>query len=80
MMAVHCDREGCDEISGCYNVTVPNPDRGWCMECHQQIGDLTITYHFCCMGHLITWISDNYRDIIFSDGVQSSTPKANENE
>ncbi len=62
MMVVRCDLEGCEEASGCYSLAVPNPDRGWCSECHQQIGSITITYHFCCIDHLARWILDNYSD------------------
>lgn len=58
MMRIFCSLEGCDEPAGGYRVEVPNPDRAWCKECHQQIGDITLTYYFCSSEHALEWLQE----------------------
>jgi len=56
MMVVRCSLDRCEENAGGYAIEVPNPDRGWCSECNQRIGDITVTHYFCSPDHALYWL------------------------
>ena len=53
LTAILCHQ--CGKTASWLKITVPNPDRGWCKECHQDIGPKTITYHFCSSKCMKDW-------------------------
>ena len=37
-------------------VEVPNPDRGWCNQCHREVGSKTNSYCFCSSKCMKIWV------------------------
>lgn len=63
IMPVYCDLDGCNKNAGGYRIEVPNPDRGWCKECNQQIGTILLTHYFCSPEHVLEWLQEYIRGL-----------------
>ncbi len=67
MMRVFCSSKSCGKLARGYSVMIPDQARGWCKECHQQIGVLSLTRYFCSPEHALEYLQDH---------IQSSEQKA----
>jgi len=79
MMRVDCYLEDCNEPAGGYSVESPNLDQGWCKECHQQIGSITLTYYFCTPEHALQWLQEHIQSLSESAINTINTEKENAN-
>ena len=47
--------ELCHKPASWFKVEIPNPDRGWCKECNQEIGPKTQSFFFCSPDCMKDW-------------------------
>ena len=72
MMAIYCSLEGCEEMAGCYQIVIPNPKNSFCEKCGRDVLPHTLTYDFCCMPHIIEWITRHHLEDHIAVDYQSS--------
>lgn len=71
----------CGEQAGGFKVGVPNPDRGWCKYCHQEIGPIIKEFFFCSPKCMWKWIEGYHQSepYLIKEYLRDSCQKMREN-